>query len=221
MDTTSQTGKPWTHVQAFGLAIICLALGFVTGYLLRAPAASTPPTTASPANAPGPQMPPGHGPVTPEQLKHMADKKAEPLLEKLKAGPNDPALLAEIGNVYYDAQQFESAQEYYERSVAAKPTAENLTLLANTYHYTGDTDKAIATFNRALQMNPTWADALFNLGMLEWQAKSDPKAAIALWEKLLKTNPKHPNRTTVEQMIERAKRHMSIPPGTMTEKPTT
>lgn len=221
MDTTTQTGKPWTHVQAFGLAVICLALGFVTGYLLRAPAAPTPTPAPTPVAGQAPGMPPGHGPVTPEQLKHMVDKKAEPLLAKLKDSPNDPALLAEIGNLYYDAQQFDSAQEYYGRSVAAKPTAENLTLLANTYHYTGDTDKAIATFNRALQVDPTWADALFNLGMLEWQVKSDPKAAIALWEKLLKTNPKHPNRKTVEQMIERAKRHISIPPGTMTEKPTT
>jgi hypothetical protein len=48
---------------------------------------------------------------SPEQMKRMADTQAEPLLAKLKADPGNPQLLANVGNVYYDAQQFPIAIE--------------------------------------------------------------------------------------------------------------
>ena len=41
-----------------------------------------------------------------EEMKHMADKQAAPLLEQLKSKPNDSALLAQVANLYYDAQVF-------------------------------------------------------------------------------------------------------------------
>ena len=94
-----------------------------------------------------------------------------------------------------------------------------LTQLASSYYYQGDADKAITTLQRALEIDPKNANALFNLGMLKWQAKGDPKAAVALWEKLLRTNPDHPNRGQVERLIARAKQHMSIPAGKKTDKP--
>jgi cytochrome c-type biogenesis protein CcmH/NrfG len=143
--------------------------------------------------------------VTPEQLKHMADKTVEPFLDKLKQNPNDPDLLHQVGNAYYAAHQFGTAVEYYSKSADLKPDPMVLTQLSNAYHYSGSDEKAIATLDRALQVDPTFANALFNLGMLKWQTQGDSAAAIKAWEKLLKTNPKHPNRSKVEQLIARVK----------------
>lgn len=212
--------SPRTSVQTYVLAVICLLVGIATGYLLRSPA----PAPAVAEVHPAQQMPPAGmqaatAQVTPDQMKHMADKKAEEPLAELKSKPNDPALLAQLGNIYMAAGQFQSAQEYYQRSVTAKPDPAAMTQLASSYYYAGDADKAIAVLNRVLQANPKYGDALFNLGMMQWRAKSDPKAAIELWEKFLKTNPKHPKRAIVEQALARVKQHLTIPPGTKTDKP--
>jgi tetratricopeptide (TPR) repeat protein len=215
METTTEAGSRWTSVQVGVLAFICLALGAVTGYLLRsvnsaAPAAAPVAAAAAAERNPLPPPGPGAGQVTPEQLKHMADTKAAPLLASLPARPRDTALLTQVGDIYYETQQFQDARKYYEQAVAVKETPDSLTQLSNTYHYLGENDKAMAALNRALAIDPNWADALFNLGMLEWQVKARPDAAIALWEKLLQTNPNHPHRAQVEQMIERAREHKNL-----------
>ncbi len=210
----------WTGAQVYVLAVVCLVAGLAIGYLFRGSASSVSPSAAA-ARQPGTAaMPaPVQQQVTPERLKQMADKMAEPLLAQLEKNPNDAILLARIGDTYSSGRHFEIAQEYYRRSVAAKPDPGALTRLATAYYYSGNADQAISTLNQALQQDPKYADALFNLGMVEWQAKSDPKAAIAAWQRLLKTNPNHPKRAEVEQVIERARQHLNIPPGAKTDKP--
>jgi len=149
----------------------------------------------------------------------MADKQVAPLLEQLQKTPQDADLLAKIGRAYMAAQQFQSAQQYYERSSTVKPKPENLNELAFVYVKLGDLDKAIATLHQALKLDPNNAKVLFNLGYFEWKGKADPKAAIAAWQGYLKADPKSPRRAEVEQMMAQAKRHLAIAPGTKTEKP--
>jgi cytochrome c-type biogenesis protein CcmH/NrfG len=218
MDVTREQPKLWSHSQAYVLAVVCLLMGTVVGYLLHAPA----PPTGSAAEAVqtrAPTLAPMANQVRPDQLKHMADKKAEPLLTELQKDPNDASLLAKIGGVYMAAQQYPAAKDYYERSLAIKADAAVMSPLSYVYYSQGDVDKAIAILNRALRIDPKNANALVNLGMLEWHAKSDPKAAIAAWETFLKTNPNSPSRAQVEKLIAKAKLHLNIPPGMKTDKP--
>ena len=115
-----KSASQWTGTQAYVLAIICLVAGIALGYLVRgsaSPAVAHNHNHANEASMPadsgavGMQQPP-----TPEQLKHMADVQAKPLLEQLKANPKDVQLLYKAGNVYYDAQQFPQAISYYEQA---------------------------------------------------------------------------------------------------------
>ena len=204
-DVQSQQTE-WNNTQAYGFAAICLAVGMVSGYFLHGPAkpAVVPAATEQSvqASAPVPAMPsPGH-------LKQMGDKMAEPLLKDLRGNESDSQTLAKLASVYFRSGQYPLAIEYYEKSLKAKPSAEGYVSLSNTYHYTGQDDKAIAMLNRALEIDPKSANALFNLGMLNWKVKKDPRAAILAWQKLLKTNPNHPQRARVESMISRAKREI-------------
>ena len=107
--TPSASSASWTSIQAYVLATICLAVGIAVGYFFRGSAGSdSKPQPSATAPAPTSGMPAMGSQPTPEQLKHMADKQAEPILTQLKNSPNDPKLLAEAGNVYYDAQQYPS-----------------------------------------------------------------------------------------------------------------
>jgi len=219
METPSLDVKYWNNTQTYGMAVTCLILGIAAGYLLHAPAVASP-------NAPAATVSPTSTPGTPSQpmpsaadMKRMADKQVEPLLTDLQKNPNDADLLAKIAHAYMAAQQFQSAEQYYEKSAALKPKADNLNELAFVYVKLGDLDKAIAALEKARIIDPKNSKVLFNLGYFEWKGKFDPKAAIAAWEAFLKVDPNSPKRAEVEQMMAQAKKHLSIPAGTKTEKP--
>lgn len=220
MEATECSSKFWSNTQTYTMAIVCLMLGIVAGYLVHAPAAgaNVPQVAVNAPKAPGNPTPPAMPSAA--DLKRMADKQVAPLLAELQNHPNDADLLAKIGRAYLAAQQMQSAQQYYEQSVAAKANPDTLNELAFIYVKLGDLDKAISTLDRARKLDPKNPKVLYNLGYFEWKGKADPKAAIAAWEALLKADPNNPKRSEVEQMMAQAKRHLSIAPGTKTDKPT-
>lgn len=225
-DENQSVKTGWTSVQVYAMSVLCLLVGVTVGYLFRgstAPQASNTPAVAQPqmgaANPMGDAQSAANAPPTPEQMKEMADKKVAPLLEQLKQNPKDSDTLIKVGTLYLAARQFDESVIYFQKAVDVKATADALTKLANAQYYAGSGDKAMDTLNKALQIDPKYANALYNLGMLKWQVKGDVKGAIGCWEKLVKTNPNHPQVDQVKKMIARAKEHEKMPLGTTTDKP--
>ncbi len=211
MEAAPQPNKLWSTTQAYVIAVCCLLLGATAGYFLRASRTVPAPAAAKETHSAMPQA--GQQP-TPEQMKHMADKQAEPLLLKLQANPNDADLLVQVGRSYLAAHQFSTAVPYYERAAAVKPSARVFVSLGSAYYYSEAPDKALAAFQQALALEPGSADALFNIGLIKWQSFGDPQGAVDAWQKLLKANPNHPRRAQVEEMIARAKSHIGrVPPA--------
>jgi tetratricopeptide (TPR) repeat protein len=206
------TTNCWSSTQAFALAAVSLVLGLCAGMLIQRATAKprTPPTMSAPEQAPesGAALSTNFSSLpTPsaQELKQAADQQAAPLLEKLKTDPTNAALLASIGNTYYDAKQYPTAIEYYERSLKSQPADASVrTDLGTAYWYNGDPDTAIAQFQKALTFEPTKADTLFNLGIVELQGRKNAKSAIAAWQKLLDTNPGYQNKEKVLQLIAQA-----------------
>jgi tetratricopeptide (TPR) repeat protein len=211
LKTTTHTY--WTRTQAFSLAVVSLILGICGGLLIRKATAGTQPPLAvvvqeaAPAtDAPVPPYLSANPPEpTPQELKQAADEQAAPLLQQTKADPTNAALLANLGNIYYDAKQYPSAIEYYEHALKSQPADCSVrTDLGTAYWYKGDADAAITQFEKALTYEPTKADTLFNLGIVEWQGKKDSKKAIAAWQKLLDTNPGYDKKEKVLQLMAQA-----------------
>jgi tetratricopeptide (TPR) repeat protein len=214
-ELTTTTSKSWSAPQAFALAVFALLLGVCGGWMIRRSVAATPAETNQVASPAAPTSLPAT-PVNPNlnsvpavpgaaELKQAADTQAAPLLEKLKADPNNAALLTQVGNLYYDAKEYPTAIDYYQRSLKLQPADTSVgTDLGTAYWYSGDADAAIKQFNKVLSIAPTKADTLFNLGIVEWQGKKDNKAAVAAWQKLLNTNPDYNNKDGVLQLIAQA-----------------
>jgi cytochrome c-type biogenesis protein CcmH/NrfG len=132
----------------------------------------------------------------------------QPLLERLSQNPNDPELLANIGNQYYDGHDYSKAVEYYSRLLKLRPENVNVrTDMATAIWYSGDADRAIREYETSLKYQPNHSQTLFNMGIVKWQGKHDGKGALEVWRKLLAINPNYPDRAKVEQLIQQAQQN--------------
>jgi cytochrome c-type biogenesis protein CcmH/NrfG len=213
---TETQNSSWPTRQVYGMAVGCLLLGLVIGYLFRG-SASPATASAAPAQSADPHSPQGMQQMpTLDQLKSMGDKKAAPLLEKLKTDPENAALLAQIGTIYKATHQFKDAEDYYGKSLKADP--KNVATrgdLAACLYFAGDIDGAIDQLDQSLRISPKDANSLFNLGVMRWQGKKDAAGAISAWRELLKTNPElaTDKKSQVEKMIA----ELSKPPAKVQE----
>lgn len=208
--TTEPTAKSaWRVTQVYAMAVICLLVGLAIGYLFR----------GSKSPAPQPAVPETSGQSSPhtgamggmsgkkpslEDMKKMADKKAAPLLEKLKSDPTNTSTIMQIGAIYKATHQFKEAGEYYDQALKVDPkNVAARSEYASTLYYNGDVDGAIAQLNQALHDDPKDANSLFNLGMIKWKGKHDSKGALAAWQQLLRTNPQlsADRKATVQKLI--------------------
>ncbi|MBI3670691.1 MAG: tetratricopeptide repeat protein, partial [Acidobacteria bacterium] len=162
---SNPSGGTWTSREAYLLALVCLMLGLVVGYMFRGSAAvpgAVPVTTAGvtpPAGAsPAPSAPP-----TAESLQPLA----APLLAALKADPKNADTLVQLGNLYYDNHVYPQAIEYYTRALELRPNDPNVrTDLGTAFWYSGFAEKAVAEYQKSLAANPTHANTLFNVGVV-------------------------------------------------------
>ncbi len=197
------TAAVWRASQVYAMAIVCLVVGSAIGYLFRGSQSAAPAAPVDKRPASGMHQMPSL-----DQMKHMADTKAQPLLEKLKTDPNNSDLLFQVGNIYKATHQFKEAIAYYQKASQNDP--KNLAIqteLASCLYYTGDVEGAIARLQQSLKQNPKDANSLFNLGMIKWQGKQDASGALAAWQELLKLNPQlsAERRATVEKLIAEVK----------------
>jgi cytochrome c-type biogenesis protein CcmH/NrfG len=209
--TTQPTaGSSWQAKQVYAMAVICLVVGLAIGYLFRGSQSPAPPpqpaanAQAAPTNAqPAAGAMGGHMPSL-EEMKQMADKKAAPLLEKLKGDPNNSDLLIQVGNIYKSTHQFKEAASYYDKALQIDPKNVAIrTEMASCLYYNGDVDGAISQLQQSLRVDPKDANSLFNLGMIRWQGKQDSKGAVAAWQQLLKSNPQlsAERKATVQKLM--------------------
>jgi len=197
----SKSGFEWTRERAALLALVCLAGGIAGGWLIHGAPKAAQPSSVAPVSAPAPQQP-----KTPEQLKAAADDQAAPMLEQLKAHPNDATLLANLGNVYYDGRQYATAVDYYNRSLAIAPDDASVrTDMGTAYWYMGNADAALGAFDKALSTSPDNPNTLFNRGLVLWRGKHDAAGATSDWNRLLAKAPKYQGRAQVEAMLAEVK----------------
>jgi cytochrome c-type biogenesis protein CcmH/NrfG len=180
------SAKSWSSREAYLLAMVCLFVGLVAGWLLRgssSPATPPPPAAIAPSASPGESM----------QSAASLNQEAQPLLDALKANPKDVPTLVKLGNVYYDHKFWSEAIRYYQQALELRPDDPDVrTDMGTAYFYSGFPDKALEQFNQVLKVSPNYPNTLFNLGIVRREAYKDNAGALAAWDKLLKNNPNLP-----------------------------
>lgn len=203
--TNPATSERWSLQSAMLLMAACLMSGIACGYLLRTWRTPLSPAAEHAVPAARQSSQGAAQPTDPAQMKSLADAKAAPLKAKLQSDPDNADLLASIGNIYYDAQQYSLSIDYYGRALKTKPAETAVrTDMGTALWYTGNTDAALLQFDAALSFEPNNANTLFNRGVVRWQGKQDAAGAVADWKKLLASDPNYPGRSQVEQLIAQA-----------------
>lgn len=199
------------RVQAWLFLLIGFAIGFGSIYTWtkqRAPdvVRATPlpvdpnvPTDLSGANR-------GSSPAAepPAPLIDMA--RVQELTSKIKQNPKDFDSIVELGNMNFDQKNYDDAINLYKKAMEIRPDALNVrTDMGTAMFYQNKFDDAIAQFQEVLKADPKNAQALFNMGVAMLHGKKDSKRALEFWERLVETNPDHPQAAFVKEQIQKLK----------------
>lgn len=193
----------WNSTKVYIFAVISLVLGVALGALFHGPTQTAPGATAG-----MPQIPAASG-ANPHMGGGVPTVVNDPVFEKLKSDPKNFDLLVQAGNLSLRAQDAKAATDYYSRALEVKNDTDVRIDLANALFRSGDADRSLAELATVLKADPKNDKALYNTGVVQLMGKSDPKDAIASWQKLLKYYPNHPHKQQVEEMIKRVKAEQS------------
>ncbi len=122
-----------------------------------------------------------HG-VALEEHPSTHDEAIETYLRVLQFEPNHAAAHINLGTLYYNRQDFASAERHYRLAVQADPRyALAYFDLGNVLDETERLADAIAAYKTAIQLAPTYADAHYNLA-LAYERQRQPRQALAHWK---------------------------------------
>ena len=184
-------------------AFLSIAIAFVAGIVVGVMAAVyyedkaplIPPAVKQPTSSSAPAVPPAD-----------VQKQIDTLQSILKDDPKNVNALIQMGNLYFDADQFNQAIETYSKVLQIEPkNADVRTDLGIMYRKKGDYDRAIAEFKRAAEMAPKHVNSRYNLGIVLLHDKGDIKGAIKAWEDFLRVEPTGPRADNIRNQMDKMK----------------
>lgn len=180
----------------FGIAgsLFGLIIGWILGSQQASGNARLAAPTAQVAAAPA-QSAPQAVPVDPARAKALEAVAAQ--------NPNDAQPRVQLGNAFFDAEQYALAISWYEQAIALNPRDTNVsTDLGVAYYYTNQVDRALAQFDNSLKSDPNHAKTLLNVGIVKAFGKQDLAGAAAAWELVAKLSPDSPEGQAAKKGLE-------------------
>jgi tetratricopeptide (TPR) repeat protein len=178
-------------------AVAGMCFGVILGWVIasqqpsREAAAAAPAASAS-AAAPAERQPPP-----------LDEGRVQQLTATIKNEPQNADARAQLGNVYFDAERWSDAIQWYEQSLKIDPDDPNVsTDLGVSYYYTNRTDEALAQFERSLKLDPNHTKTLLNKGIVLAFGKQDLAAAAEEWKKVVTIAPDSPEGQAARRALE-------------------
>ena len=123
--------------------------------------------------------------------------------EVLEFQPNHAAAHINLGTLYYNRQDFASAEKHYRAALEADPRyALAYFDLGNVLDETGRVQEGIQTYKMAVQLAPTYADAHYNLA-LAYEKIREPRKALKHWQAYIKLDTAGPWSVHARNQVQR------------------
>jgi len=180
-------------------AFLCIAIAFIAGIVVGVIAAVyyedktavMPPTVKQSTPSPAPAVSPAD-----------AQKQIDFLRSVLKGDPKNLKALIQLGDLYFDTDQFTPAIETYSQALEIDPkNADVRTDMGIMYRKKGDYDRAIAEFKKAAEIDPKHVNSRYNLGIVLLHDKGDIEGAIKAWEDYLRVEPTGPRAENIRKQM--------------------
>lgn len=182
------------------VALVALVVGFLGGIFYSAFQSGP---TGSVQTSSAPPRPPQQQ----QQQPSLSNEQARNILsleQEVAVNPTNVDAWTQLGNVYFDTQNFAKAIRAYEKSLELSPNNPNvLTDLGVMYRRTGQPEKAVDAFDRAMAIAPNHEQSRFNKGIVLRYDMNDTEGAVKAWEELLRVNPNAvaPNGQPISEAI--------------------
>ncbi len=184
----------------FGIAgsLFGLIIGWVLGtqHATGAARVVTPVAQAAPATAGAPAAQPAAlDPARVQALQTVAEKD-----------PKNIESRVQLGNLFFDAEQYPQSITWYEQASALNPADTNVsTDLGVAYYYTNQPDRALAQFDKSLATDPKHIKTLLNVGIVRAFGKNDLAGAAKAWEEVVAISPDSPEGQAARKGLEGVK----------------
>jgi tetratricopeptide (TPR) repeat protein len=161
-------------------------LGLLVGWIFGSQAGGPRPATVpQPAQASAPAGGGAQQPAPPLDERRAAELRAEALKNTSSA-----AARVQLGNLYFDAEQYAEAARWYEEAVKLDPKDPNVsTDLGIAYYYQNQPDRALQQFEQSLRIDPAHSKTLLNIGVVRAWGKQDLDGAARAWERVIEVAP--------------------------------
>ncbi len=117
------------------------------------------------------------------------------------AFPDDPKQLADIGDTYFEKQNFEQAMIVYEKTLKLNPNdVDTHNDLALTYLYTNRPEKAILTIKKGTEINPAYQRIWLTQGFILLSLKKQEEGIQSL-KKAVEIDPGTSIATEANRMM--------------------
>jgi tetratricopeptide (TPR) repeat protein len=186
-----------TESIVFAVAGMCFGviLGWVIAVQLRPAQSALAPAASAPTAAAGQD-----GTRQPPPLNQAA---VDAQLLIFKNDPKNAGAAVQLGNLYFDAEQYADAIKWYEEGFKLDPkNPDASTDLGISYYYSGQTDRALQQFETSLSIDPRHTKTMLNQGLVLAFGKQDLAAAEAVWKNLVAIAPESPEGQAARRALE-------------------
>ena len=173
--------------------------GLIIGWVLGTQQAARSGPAAAPVaqSAPAQQQPsqPQPAPIDPTRVSALQDEAAK--------SPKDARPRVQLGNMFFDGEQYAQAITWYEQALAIDPRDANVsTDLGVAYYYTNQADRALKQFDHSLSIDPKHIKTLLNIGIVRAFGKQDLGGAGKAWQQVVDLAPDSPEGQAAKKGLE-------------------
>jgi tetratricopeptide (TPR) repeat protein len=130
------------------------------------------------------------------------DPRLGELQRAVDRDPENPALLASLGNYYYDRDEWTAAIAAYEKARRKAPKDANLLSdLGAAHRNAGEFELAVAFFRKAREADPQHWQSQLNWVLVEAFDRRNPAEAQKLFDELKQSHPEIPQLDRIQSQI--------------------
>jgi len=186
------------RADAIVLGIAGILFGVIVGWVLGSQQAARTAREAAPVvQAAAAQQPPQ------SQAVPLDAARVKTLEAAAASNAKDVQSRVQLGNMYFDAEQYPQAITWYEQALALNPNDPNVsTDLGVAYYYTNQPDRALKQFDHSLAVDAKHIKTLLNVGIVRAFGKQDLNGAARAWQQVVDLSPDSPEGQAARKGLE-------------------